>query len=137
MKFRNWLTGVMMGRNGADQLGRFLSVSTVIFLLLSVLIRASLLSSLFWILGLVCFFWGIFRIFSRNLERRRAENAAFLRRTAKLRGAWQGALNRFRQRKDYRFFRCPSCRNWLRVPRNKGRVQITCRQCGERFTRKT
>ena len=45
--------------------------------------------------------------------------------------------SRFRQRKEYRFYRCPSCGTWLRVPRDKGRLQITCRQCGERFTRKT
>ena len=32
---------------------------------------------------------------------------------------------------------CPSCRAWLRVPRGKGKLNITCRQCGERFTRNT
>lgn len=137
MKFRNWLTRVMMGRNGTDALCRFLSVITVVFLLLSLLAGGGILSSLFWSLGIVCLFWGLFRSFSRNLERRRAENQAYLRLSGRVRSAGAGTLSRFRQRKDYRFYRCPSCRTWLRVPRNKGRVQITCRQCGERFTRKT
>ena len=137
MKFRNWLVRVMAGRNGADNLSRFLSVFTVVLLLLSLLTSGTGAGGVFWALGLCCLVWGFFRVFSRNLTRRRAENEKYLRLTAKLRGRVQGALSRFRQRKDYRFFRCPSCRNWLRVPRNKGRIQITCRQCGERFTRKT
>lgn len=137
MKFREWLIKVMAGRNGTDQLCRFLSVATIVFLLLSLLIRGTGLSSLLWVLGLLCFFWGVFRSFSRNLTRRRAENEAYLRLTGKARDRFGGAMSRFRQRKEYRFYRCPSCGTWLRVPRDKGRLQITCRQCGERFTRKT
>ena len=137
MRFREWLTRVMAGRNGTDRLSRFLSVAAVVFLLLSLFIQGTGLSSVFWVLGLFCFFWGLFRCFSRNLTRRQAENQTYLRLTEKLRGRFSGAANRFRQRKEYRFYRCPSCRTWLRVPRDKGRVQITCRQCGERFTRKT
>ena len=137
MKFRSWLARVMTGRNGADQLCRFLSILTVVLLLLSLITGGTALSGLFWSLGLVSLVWGLFRSFSRNLERRRAENQAYLRLAGRVRGTFSGALSRFRQRKDYRFFRCPSCRTWLRVPRNKGRMQITCRQCGERFTRKT
>ena len=76
MKFREWLIKVMAGRNGTDQLCRFLSVATIVFLLLSLLIRGTGLSSLFWVLGLLCFFWGVFRSFSRNLTRRRATASA-------------------------------------------------------------
>ena len=137
MKFRSWLTRVMAGRNGADQLGRFLSFLTLALLLLSLVTGGTALSCVFWTLGLVSLVWGLFRSFSRNLERRRGENQAYLRLAGRVREAFSGTLDRFRQRKDYRFFRCPSCKTWLRVPRNKGRVQITCRQCGERFTRKT
>ena len=137
MRFREWLTRTMAGRNGADQLSRFLSVATMVFLLLSLLLPGTGLSSVFWVLGLLCFFWGIFRSFSRNLARRQAENQTYLRLTGGIRGRFGGALSRFRQRKEYRFYRCPSCKTWLRVPRNKGRVQITCRHCGERFTRST
>ena len=72
-----------------------------------------------------------------RLYHRQRENAAFLGLTRNWRERWSGARDRFRQRKDYRFFRCPSCRTWLRVPRGKGKLNITCRHCGERFTRST
>ena len=43
----------------------------------------------------------------------------------------------FRQRKDYAFFRCPSCREIVRVPRGKGKIRITCPRCGYAFEKKT
>ena len=68
---------------------------------------------------------------------RRAENERFLRWQYKVTGKLRSLKTRWDQRRDYRFFRCPSCRSWLRVPRGKGKLNITCRQCGERFTRST
>ena len=32
---------------------------------------------------------------------------------------------------------CPSCGSYLRVPRGKGRIQIICPRCGQRFDRKS
>ena len=68
---------------------------------------------------------------------RQRENEAFLGLTRNFLGTFRGMRDRFAQRKEYRFFRCPSCRTWLRVPRGRGKLNITCRQCGERFTRST
>ena len=137
MRFRQWLGRVMAGRYGTDQLNRFLCVATLVLLVLSLFTGGSGLGKLVWILALVCLVWETWRTFSRRIDRRRAENEAYLRLTRGLRGRAADGMSRFRQRKDYRFYRCPSCGTWLRVPRDKGRLQITCRQCGERFTRKT
>ena len=136
MKFRNWLARVMTGRYGTDQLNRMLSIATLVLLVLSFFAGGGL-GRLVWILALACLVWSSFRTFSRNIPGRQRENAAYLGLTRNLRGSLHGARERFAQRKDYRFFRCPSCRAWLRVPRGKGRLNITCRQCGERFTRST
>lgn len=138
MKVRNWLMRVMAGRYGLDQLGRALNVAAIVLLLLSLLTgRSSSAGSILWVLAILSLAWGIYRAMSRNGERRRRENAAWLRCSGKLTGHVRGAKQRFQQRKEYRFFRCPSCGTWLRVPRGKGKVNITCRQCGERFTRST
>ena len=137
MRFRQWLGRFMAGRYGADQLNRFLCVATLVLLVVSLFTGGTALGSLVCILALACLVWEIWRTFSRRIDRRRAENARYLRLTRGLRGRIGDALSRFRQRKDYRFFRCPSCRAVLRVPRGKGKLNITCRQCGERFIRKT
>ena len=137
MRFRQWLGRFMAGRYGTDQLNRFLCVATLVLLVASLFTGGSALGSLVCILALACLVWETWRTFSRRIDRRQAENARYLRLTRGLRGRIGDARNRFRQRKDYRFFRCPSCRAVLRVPRGKGKLNITCRQCGERFIRKT
>ncbi len=137
MRFRSWLMRVMAGRYGTDQLNRALSIAALVLLVLSLLTGRTGSGSLVWILALACLVWSTFRSFSRNVGKRQRENEAYLRFTGRFRREAGGAKERFRQRKDYRFFRCPSCRTWLRVPRGKGKVNITCRQCGERFTRNT
>ena len=114
-----------------DALNRMLAIAAVVLLLLSLLIAPLR------ILALAALVWELFRCYSRNLAKRGTENAAYLRLKGKVKAEYSGALNRFRQRKEYRFFRCPSCKTWLRVPRGKGRLHITCRQCGERFTKNT
>ena len=35
------------------------------------------------------------------------------------------------------FFRCPSCKEVVRVPRGKGKIRITCPRCGYAFEKKT
>ena len=44
---------------------------------------------------------------------------------------------RIKGRKQYRYFRCPSCRTQVRVPKGKGTLRITCPSCHERFIKKT
>ena len=74
---------------------------------------------------------------SRCRARRAAENSADLKRTASLRGWFRAQGERWRQRRDYKFFRCPQCRTLLRVPRGKGKIRIVCRKCGNSFIRNT
>ena len=36
-------------------------------------------------------------------------------------------------RRLYHYYRCPQCRQKLRVPRGRGRIQISCPRCGTQF----
>lgn len=69
--------------------------------------------------------WSIFRTYSRNIEARRRENMR-----------WLGFCSRIKDRRN-RYFRCPRCRQMVRVPRGKGTINIRCPKCGERFIKKT
>ena len=81
--------------------------------------------------------WAVSRAFSHNIHKRWAENQRLLNWLPGLRRSLADGLARYRQRRDYKFFRCPGCRNRLRLPRGKGRIQITCPRCGQRFGGKT
>ncbi|MDR2615993.1 MAG: hypothetical protein LBC28_05370 [Oscillospiraceae bacterium] len=80
---------------------------------------------------------ALWRMLSRNIHRRRAENDRFIRVWWPLRTKIKRFLTGFKDRKSHRFFKCPSCKNILRVPKGKGKLQITCPKCGERFIKKT
>ena len=123
----------MAGRNGADQLTRALTGLSLLLVLLNLFVRSYVLSGAW----LAVLGYAYFRMFSRNLPRRREENARFLQLQNKAAAALRGWWERLRQRRDYAFFRCPQCRAMLRVPRGKGRIRVTCRKCGNAFERRT
>ena len=134
-KMGNALSRFMYGRNGVDQLGW---ASLVLVLLLDTveLIVRSKSETARMILSTVSFLvmvWILFRMFSRNLPKRRKENAWFLTKIVtpvKNRKARS-------QDKDHKYFTCPQCRTICRVPRGKGKIIITCPKCGTSIHGKT
>lgn len=134
---RAWFTRLMAGRNGMDPLNRFLSVVFLILVVISMLLRNARFSGSLSILTFGLLVYIYFRFFSRNIYRRQQESGAYLRQRYQFMNAWNGMRDRWAQRKDYRFFKCPSCRTRLRVPRGKGKLNIVCRKCGTSFQRRT
>ena len=130
----------MQGRYGMDQLTQFLSAACLGLMLIAMLLRnagSGTASACLTYFSLALLLWSYLRLFSRNLSRRRAENELYLRLTQSLRSRLRLQCSRFHQRQDYVFYRCPGCREMVRVPRGKGRVRITCRRCGYSFEKKT
>lgn len=128
------------GRYGGDSLSKFTIIAALVLLIVSQFtynVLNGVLSSVLWILSLAAIIYTYWRMLSRNVYKRSEENRKYLKLTRGIRNACSMRLQRFRQRKDFRFYKCPSCRAMLRVPKNKGKIQITCRKCGTRFIRKT
>ena len=134
---RAWFARIMAGRNGPDHLNRFLSVVFLILSVCSMFVRNPRLASVLYTLSMALFLYVMFRMLSRNIYRRQQENGAYLRERYKITSWWNGLRDRWAQRKDYKFFKCPSCRTRLRVPRGKGKLNIVCRKCGTSFQRRT
>ncbi len=130
---RRFVERFMLGRYGADQLGVVLfTVSAVLYIVASVFGLRFLRMAAWFVL-----FFAMFRFLSHNITRRRAENDRFLTVFWPKKRRFQQKFGDFKERKQYKFFKCPACGNRLRVPRGKGRIRITCPKCGERFERKT
>ncbi len=122
----------MAGRNGNDALNRFLLVCDLILLLLSSLLRGP-----FFLLALALLGYIYFRMLSRSVYKRQDENGRYLRAKYKLQSRLRLVGERWKQRRDYKFFVCPSCRATLRVPKGRGKIKIVCRKCGTSFTGKS
>ena len=129
---RQKLQQFMIGRCGADQLSLATMWTAIIFWLIHALSGWML----FYILSVVAMFFTFFRMFSRRLDKRRAENARFL---ALIRPAQRKVSTTITHMKDkeHRYFRCPNCKQQMRAPRGKGRIRVTCRNCGVTFDEKS
>ena len=130
----------MVGRYGVDALGRALSIGGCVLLLVSLFtggVGNGALSSLFTLAAGAAILWCYIRVLSRNYSKRAAENQKYLNLRSKVTGWFSLHRDCLRQRKEYAFFRCPSCRQMVRVPRGKGKIRITCRRCGFAFEKKT
>ena len=136
---KGWFNNLFQGRQGMDELSKSMFWWGLVSLVLSGLLMAFLngvLSSLFSWLGLLLIILCFVRAFSRNLVQRELENGAYLSFRERKRRQFEGRKERFRQRKDFRFFKCPGCGTILRVPRGKGKIHINCR-CGYVLYRRT
>lgn len=124
----DFLRRMMAGRYGGDALGRFTLGLYLALYLLGLLTRRGV----FTLLSLVTAVVTLYRMLSRNIPRRRAENQKFLTLTAPVRSWWRGA-NMRRADKAHKYFKCPNCGQQLRVPRGAGKLRVTCRSCGVSF----
>ena len=129
------LARFMIGRNGNDQLNLFLLGVDLVLLIVASLVKGPV-GKVRYILVFVLLGYAYFRMFSRNVTRRREENGKYIRARYAATAALKLRQEKWVQRKDYKFFTCPSCKTTLRVPRGHGKIKIVCRKCGNSFTGK-
>ena len=133
---REKLMRFMVGRNGNDQLNLFLYAVDAVLLITATLVRGQV-GRILYAAVLVLLGYIYFRMFSRNLTKRREENGKYLRLRYRFSAWLKLRKEKWVQRKDYKFFTCPSCKTMLRVPRGHGKIKIVCRKCGNTFTGKS
>ena len=137
-KIGNAIARFMYGRNGMDQLNLALLWGSVAVILVSSLVsrKAPVAGAVIYYLALVPWLIGLFRMFSKNLYKRREENGKWLRLWWKIKNAGKGARERHAD-KEHKYFTCRKCKAICRVPVGKGKVIITCPRCGGKIEGKT
>ncbi|SHJ74407.1 hypothetical protein SAMN02745136_00707 [Anaerocolumna jejuensis DSM 15929] len=123
----------MIGRYGMDQLGQFLIWVGIITMLLSSFIRIGILSIISFFLLIICYV----RMFSRNVNKRYTENQKFLASKERFLGFFKNFKGQREQNKKYHIYRCPTCKQKIRIPKGKGKICITCPKCHAEFIRKS
>lgn len=122
----------MIGRYGTDRFNVFLLVCGLV---------CSLCGSLFfwpmYLLADFCYIYMLFRTLSRNIPKRQRENQAFWRCWRPVENWFRLLKTRFAERKVYKYFKCPNCRQRLRAPRGRGKIEVTCQKCHGVFQTKT
>ena len=126
-------TKFMQGRYGVDSLSRFLSVILLAVIVIGMFVRIPL-SGLISLVLLVILYW---RMFSRDIPKRYAENQKFLQLRDKFLGNFSNFGSNMSQLKDYHIYKCPRCNQKIRLPRRKGHIMVRCPRCGYEFHKKS
>lgn len=127
-KFARW----MSGRYGNDQLNNVLIWAALILLVLNIFVNNSVLT----LIAYVCWGFSIYRMMSRKIYQRNNENQWFMAKTKKLRHQLS-VVKKGMNDKNSRYFVCPGCGQIVRVPKGRGKIEITCPSCRIHFDRKS
>lgn len=122
----------MQGRYGNDHLNRFLMILVLVCFVLSMLGGRT-----FYVAGTALLIYAYFRMLSRNIYKRRNENSVYMRYEYKVKQSFYTFKRDMQQRKTHHIYRCPSCRQKIRVPRGKGKIEIRCPKCSQTFIKKS
>lgn len=121
----NWLKKFMVGRYGMDQLSIAIMVLCLLFLVLGQLLNLQIFATLAFVILIVSYA----RALSRNINKRYQENYKFLKWWNPINQKLKRFTKQLADRKTHHHFKCPNCKQTLRVPRGKGKVKITCPKC--------
>ena len=123
----------MIGRYGQDALGKFILSLALIVLVINLFVKTAALSAV----ALVLIAYSYYRIFSRDISARYAENKKFLTSIDPLRKKFFSSKTKYENRKVYKYIKCPKCKFEMKVPKDKGKIRVTCKSCGEKFVIKS
>ena len=121
----------MMGRYGDDAFGKFLLGAVVVLWAINLFANSRMIYS--WALLLMVY--AYYRMFSKNTTKRYQENVKFLQIKNKVISRFKSEKSQLKQRKTHHIYRCPTCKQKIRIPRGKGRICITCPKCKTEFTK--
>ena len=130
-RIKDYLQNFMRGRYGIDQMSQMLFIIALVCIVLAMFSGNVLLE----FLGIAVFIYADYRALSRNISARRAENARYEQMVRDL----KEKIHPSGADKPHRVFICPnkSCGQKIRVPKGKGKIEITCPKCGEKFVKRT
>ena len=115
----------MQGRYGTDKLNMVILGAGLVACLINMFVPFAMLNLLLTLISYGLMGWAIFRCLSRNTYKRYRENRKYLM-----------LLQQFKD-KEHRYYDCPRCRQQVRVPKGKGKINISCPKCSHKFIKKT
>lgn len=121
----------MYGRYGGDAFGKFLLWVYIALLLINLFAGSIILLPL---LELAVAVLMIFRMFSRNVYKRSAENRKYLEIMGKFKQSFNLTKSKWRDRKTHVYKKCPHCKAVIRLPKKKGDHKVDCPKCRREFS---
>ncbi|MDE7247477.1 MAG: hypothetical protein K2N43_06290 [Lachnospiraceae bacterium] len=134
---RERLTKFMQGRYGIDKFSNFLVILALALMVLELFIPNIYVRQGLNSVGLLLLIYAYYRILSRNHYKRYAENERYMKYHNKVRFFFARRKSYLEQRRTNHIYKCPSCKQKIRVPKGKGKIAITCPKCRTEFIRRS
>ncbi|MCI5773353.1 MAG: repressor of yield of DENV family protein [Erysipelotrichaceae bacterium] len=131
-KIKDNILRFLRGRYGNDQFNNFIVLFSLVFAFLNIFIENPILT----IVAYASMIYAVYRMFSKDIWSRQRENITYLDNTRFIRMRFN-LIKRNLTDKQYKYFICPKCKQMVRVPRNKGKIEINCPKCHHKFDRKS
>lgn len=132
MNYINKLYKFMYGRYGIDNLYRFLGVIYLILILINIFIKSNILT----VIELILVFIIIYRVFSKNITKRKKENELYLKIKNKIINIFNISKTKITKKEYHIYKKCPKCKTTLRLPlpEKRGIHHVKCPKCKKRIT---
>ena len=127
--FRERMARFLYGRNGPDTIYQVCIWTAFALAIIGIFADSLLMSITYFAL----FAYAMFRFFSRNVTKRRAENRAFCQFFASFVQFFKLGKRKLTDR-EHVYKKCPHCRAQLRLPRKKGEHEVRCPRCHDTFS---
>ena len=132
MNIRERFYQFMSGRYGADELSKVTLGACLVFMVLNLFLRIRG----FYLLAILLLVLSYFRMLYRDYARRSAENQKYLQIKRNVISRLGLTRRQIDERKVYHIYRCPNCRQKIRIPRGKGNIIVTCPKCRHEFSKR-
>lgn len=120
------------GRYGLDRLNQFILVLALIIEVINLFFRSFVLNGIFYVLILIY----MFRILSKNIVARSIENDKYLRYKKFVIRRGKTFQSNIKDR-EHKVVLCPKCAQMVRLPRKRGKLEVTCPNCHVKFEKRT
>ncbi len=136
---RNDIKNGMKNRCGLDELNNLLMLIGFVFVVIALFSQ----KWIFTLAGAAFIVLCYLRVFSKNMEKRRSENAVYMKYMGNVVRWVENLMLCLRMKgksitdKEYAYFVCSQCKQIIRVPKGKNKVSIRCPKCSYTFIKRT
>lgn len=122
----------MQGRYGVDKLNTHALYLVILLLIINIFFNNFIIM----IIGYVLWAIIIYRMFSRQIYKRYNENEKYLQLIRPVSQFFNLQKKRMSDR-SHKYYRCPNCKQMVRVPKGKGKIVVTCPKCQNKFEKRS
>lgn len=134
IQMREKIAAFFTGRYGTDALSKCMLTLYVLLAVILLFVKNAVSIIVIQIFSWVLFVFIFYRMLSKNIPRRMAENQKFLMIIRPLREAFLLQKNKWKYRKTHIYRKCPHCKVQIRLKKISGEHSCKCPKCGKIFS---